>query len=86
MMHQFLIARFGESGWMVAAISIVGVIGGLALWLTGAGIWAMSISHIPPPTAVFILFIHQLNSLKFPTMNDFFLLMKHGSNAIMLFL
>src|SRR5438045_3486862 len=36
MMHQFLIARFGESGWMVAAISIVGVVAGLALWLTGA--------------------------------------------------
>jgi len=36
MMHQFLITRFGETGWMVAAISIVGVIAGLALWLTGA--------------------------------------------------
>src|SRR5258706_13703111 len=36
MFHQFLIARFGESGWMVAAISIVGVLSGLVLWLIGA--------------------------------------------------
>jgi len=36
MFHQFLIARFGESGWMVAAVSIVGVLAGLVMWLVGA--------------------------------------------------
>jgi len=36
MFYQFLLARFGETGWMVAAISIVGVLSGLVLWLVGA--------------------------------------------------
>src|SRR5947207_1288440 len=36
MFHQFLMARFGESGWLVAAMSIVGVVAGLVLWLVGA--------------------------------------------------
>src|SRR5881394_1577497 len=36
MLHEFLLTRFGPTGWMVAAISIVGVIAGLVLWLIGA--------------------------------------------------
>src|SRR5213075_2425858 len=36
MFYQFLIARFGETGWLVAAMSIVGVLSGLVLWLVGA--------------------------------------------------
>jgi hypothetical protein len=36
MFHQFLLQRFGESGWLVAAMSIVGVLSGLVLWLVGA--------------------------------------------------
>jgi hypothetical protein len=36
MFYQFLLARFGESGWLVAAISIGGVLSGLIMWLVGA--------------------------------------------------
>src|SRR6185436_1985414 len=36
MFHRFLLDRFGESGWMVAAMSIGGVVAGLIMWLVGA--------------------------------------------------
>jgi hypothetical protein len=36
MFYQFLLQRFGESGWLVAAMSIAGVLCGLVLWLVGA--------------------------------------------------
>jgi hypothetical protein len=36
MLHQFLLARFGETGWPVALMSIIGVLAGIALWLIGA--------------------------------------------------
>jgi hypothetical protein len=36
MFYQFLLARFGESGWLVAAMSIGGVLAGLIMWLVGA--------------------------------------------------
>lgn len=36
MFYQFLLSRFGESGSLVAAMSIGGVISGLIMWLVGA--------------------------------------------------
>jgi len=36
MFYQFLLARFGETGWLVAMMSICGVLAGLVLWLVGA--------------------------------------------------
>ena len=36
MFYQFLLTRFGETGWLVAAISIGGVLAGLIMWLVGA--------------------------------------------------
>jgi hypothetical protein len=36
MFYQFLLARFGETGWLVAAVSICGVVAGLILWTVGA--------------------------------------------------
>src|SRR5688572_29577790 len=36
MLYQFLTARFGETGWPVAMMSIFGVITGIILWLIGA--------------------------------------------------
>jgi len=36
MFYQFLLQRFGETGWLVAAMSICGVLSGLVLWLVGA--------------------------------------------------
>ncbi|HEV8604405.1 MAG TPA: hypothetical protein VGQ99_03510, partial [Tepidisphaeraceae bacterium] len=36
MLYQFLIARFGETGWAVALMSIIGVLAGIVLWLVGA--------------------------------------------------
>lgn len=36
MFYQFLLDRFGESGWLVAAMSISGVLAGLSMWLVGA--------------------------------------------------
>src|SRR5882672_2925568 len=36
MFYQFLLARFGETGWLVAAMSIGGVLAGLIMWLVGA--------------------------------------------------
>src|SRR5688500_12366530 len=36
MLYQFLIARFGESGWLVAAMAIDGVLAGVCLGLIGA--------------------------------------------------
>jgi hypothetical protein len=36
MFYRFLLDRFGESGWLVAAMSIGGVLAGLIMWLVGA--------------------------------------------------
>jgi len=36
MFYRFMLDRFGESGWMVAAMSIGGVVAGLIMWLVGA--------------------------------------------------
>jgi hypothetical protein len=36
MFYQFLLARFGESGWLVAGMSIGGVLSGLIMLLVGA--------------------------------------------------